>query len=251
MRVAAPHRADLLHETGGDELEGVGGHQEPRLDFRIETRVHPRHLELVFEIGDGAQAAHDDAGLDRLGETHQQGVERAHLNPVAAAVVEMGHLAAHDLDPLVGREQGALAVIARNPDHQPIDDVQRAADDVGMPVSDRIEGAGVDADAPTHLSSLLSSSVPPASSAPPWGASVTPGPPFSSASPLPFSSSLSGSRATETTRSPSPTLNTTTPALPRRAMRMSCTGTRITMPPSVTSISWSLWPIGKTATTAS
>jgi hypothetical protein len=34
-------------------------------------------------------------------------------------------------------------------------------------------------------------------------------------------------------------------------MRMSLTGTRITVAASVTNMIWSLWPTGKTATTAS
>ena len=41
------------------------------------------------------------------------------------------------------------------------------------------------------------------------------------------------------------------PWLRRRAMRISLTGQRITMPASVTSMIWSLCPTGKTATTAS
>src|SRR6478672_13807376 len=66
MRDVAPEHPDLLDETRGDELKAVGGHQEHGLDPRIEPRVHPGHLELVFEIRHRPQPADDDAGLDRL-----------------------------------------------------------------------------------------------------------------------------------------------------------------------------------------
>ncbi len=40
----------------------------------------------------------------------------------AIAVLEMGDLVAHDLDPLVGREQRPFAVVAGDADDQPVDD---------------------------------------------------------------------------------------------------------------------------------
>jgi hypothetical protein len=52
------------------------GHQEDGLDVGIEALVHRRHLEFVFEVGDGAQAAHDHRGVQFLGEMHQQAGER-------------------------------------------------------------------------------------------------------------------------------------------------------------------------------
>src|SRR5216683_5589340 len=198
MRDVAAQFADLLDETRGDELVAVGGHQEHGLDVRVEAGVYAGHLELVFEIGDRAQAAQDDAGTDRLGEMHQQGVERLDLDPLGVTVFEVAHLVAYDLDPLVGREQRALRVIAGNPDDQMIHHIQGAPDDVAMAVGDRIEGAGIDPDAPFHLSSpspLLISGSPSSGLS---GSSAGSSPPFSSAT--------SGSRATETTRSPSPSL---------------------------------------------
>src|SRR5438874_12702340 len=53
MRDVAAERADLLHETRGDELKTVGGHQKHGLDPGIEPGVHAGHLELVFEIRHG------------------------------------------------------------------------------------------------------------------------------------------------------------------------------------------------------
>ena len=42
----------------------------------VQPPVHQRHLELVLEVGHGAQPPHDGAGLLALGEVHQQPVER-------------------------------------------------------------------------------------------------------------------------------------------------------------------------------
>ena len=151
------------------------------------------------------------------------------------AVFEMGDLVAHDLDPLVGREERPLAVIAGDADHQPVDELGRAQDDVGMAVGDRVEGAGIDPDA--RLGSCV-----PRIGLLAFGRSVR----LSRRRPrlrcLAVLPGASGSRATETTRSPSPTLKITTPWLRRRAMRISSTGQRITIPPLVTSMIWSLLP---------
>src|SRR5437870_12667969 len=70
MRDIAAERADLLDEARGDELEAVGGHQKDGLDVGVEPGVHAGHLELILEIGNGAQPANDYAGPDRLGEVH-------------------------------------------------------------------------------------------------------------------------------------------------------------------------------------
>src|SRR5947207_1975345 len=254
--VAAEH-PDLFHKTRGDELKAVGGHQEHGLDPRIEPGVHAGHLKFVFEIRYGAQATHDDAGLDRLGKAHQQARERPHLDPLGGVgLAEKGDLLAHNRNALVGREQRALPVIPGNPDDEAVDDMQCPADDVGVAVGDRVEGAGIDPDAAAHHSSPSGASSEtaapggmPGSPVPgPWGSWPLGSPPLD---PSPFSSATSGRRATETTRSSSSTRKTTTPALPRRAIRISWTGMRITVPASVTSMIWSLWPTGNTATMAS
>ena len=55
-------------------------HQEHGLDLAGPAGNSCRHLELVVEIGHGAQAAHDHAGADLAGEGDQQRVERPHLD---------------------------------------------------------------------------------------------------------------------------------------------------------------------------
>ena len=41
-----------------------------------ELPVHERHLELVLEVGDGAEPAHDAVGLLAVDEVDQEAVER-------------------------------------------------------------------------------------------------------------------------------------------------------------------------------
>src|SRR6516165_7559895 len=109
----------------------------------------------------------------------------------------MGDLVADDLDSLVGGEQWPLPVVAGDTDDQPIDDFDRTPDGVRMSVGHRIEGARVDPDPRLgHVSPWLVC----------WLAAASSEPLAS-----PFSSETSGSRATDTTRSPSPTLKITTP----------------------------------------
>ncbi len=52
--------ADLLDESRRNELVMFRRHQEHRFDRGIEPRIHARHLELILEIGNRAQAPHDD-----------------------------------------------------------------------------------------------------------------------------------------------------------------------------------------------
>ena len=42
------------------------GHQEDGLDLGVEPLVHRHHLEFIFEIRHGAQAADDHRGADLL-----------------------------------------------------------------------------------------------------------------------------------------------------------------------------------------
>src|SRR5216684_655438 len=171
-------------------------------------------------------------------------------------VVEGRDLLAHDGDAIVGREDRPLPGIAGDTNDQLIDDARRAQNDIGVPVGDRIESAGVNAyphlghrSPPALPDPAARDARPPQLSEGAGGASsFEPPPPSLPLSSTPFSSPMSPSRATETTCSPSPTLKTTTPWLGRRA-RMSKTGQRITVPPSVTSMIWSLWVTGNTATT--
>src|SRR5687768_10252838 len=66
---------DFLDQPRSNRLQGDVGHQEDGFDVVVQLLVHARHLKFIFEIGDGAQAAQDQAGALRFGEVHQQGIE--------------------------------------------------------------------------------------------------------------------------------------------------------------------------------
>ena len=55
-------------------------HEKHGLYVAVEALVHRRHLEFVLEIRDRAQTPDDDAGLQILGEMHQQAAEGPHLD---------------------------------------------------------------------------------------------------------------------------------------------------------------------------
>ena len=107
-----------------------------------------------------------------------------------------------------------------------------------MAVGDRIEGAGIDPDPLAHAS-------------PPVAGVVPLRPSASSASPLPSSSPYRQPRHRNDALAVADLEHARRPGC--RGARCGCRrpGTRITMPPSVTSMIWSLCPTGKTATTAS
>src|SRR5688572_9717826 len=57
---------DFLNQPRSDRLQGDIGHQEDGFDIVVQLLVHARHLEFIFKVGDGAQAAQDQAGALRL-----------------------------------------------------------------------------------------------------------------------------------------------------------------------------------------
>ena len=66
------------------------GHQEDRLDGRVELLVHPDHGEFVLEVGDRSKSPDDDLRPYALGELHQQCVKR--LDDDLGAVFDLGAL---------------------------------------------------------------------------------------------------------------------------------------------------------------
>src|SRR3546814_6629503 len=57
------------------------------------------------------------------------------------------HFASHHVHPFLDAEHGRLGGIGRDADHQPVDQVRAAPDDVHMAERDRIEGSGINAGA--------------------------------------------------------------------------------------------------------
>src|SRR6266851_4644577 len=128
----------LLDQAGAQErVQRVGGHEQ-RLDLGHPV-VHLRHLHLVLEVADGAQALDHRGDPVGRAEVHQQAVEP--LDPDVA--VAAGDLAEH-LDPLVDREQALLGHIDQHRDDHLVVEPRGAADDVEVTVGDRIKRTRTD-----------------------------------------------------------------------------------------------------------
>src|SRR3546814_8843985 len=106
---------DLLDQPRCDGLQPHVGHQEHRFDPVVELLVHSRHLIFIFEVGDCAQPADDDARSLALGEIHQQRIEADD----ADVAVDRADLVPHHRDALVVVEQRRLGDIGRHPDDPP------------------------------------------------------------------------------------------------------------------------------------
>ena len=76
----------------------------------IQAIIRRSHLEFVFEIGNGAQAFHDELAVDFLGEMHEQ-VVKAHNRDV----VQVGRGFLRERDALFEREQGRFLSLFATP----------------------------------------------------------------------------------------------------------------------------------------
>jgi hypothetical protein len=65
----AAQRGDLAHERRREVRVVLVRREEDRLELRPQVPVHERHLELVLEVGDGAQPADDDAAFSALAKS--------------------------------------------------------------------------------------------------------------------------------------------------------------------------------------
>ena len=68
-------------------------HDEKRLQLLVQLVVERRHLELVLEVGDGAQSLHHGLGTHATGEVDEQLVERldAHVGQITRDLLHKGH----------------------------------------------------------------------------------------------------------------------------------------------------------------
>src|SRR3954469_8870083 len=69
-------RGELLDSAGAEETVLRAGHEVERVDVWRLHAVELAHLQLVLEIGDGAQALDDRSGPDRAREVHHEDAER-------------------------------------------------------------------------------------------------------------------------------------------------------------------------------
>src|SRR5690606_38282352 len=72
--VAAEH-GDLFDQGRGDERVVLPGREKHGFDAAVETPVHGGELELVLEVGHGAQTPENDARVDFVKVVDQQAGE--------------------------------------------------------------------------------------------------------------------------------------------------------------------------------
>ena len=112
-------------------------HDEKRLQLLVQLVVERRHLELVLEVGDGAQSLHHGLGAHAAGEVDEQLVERldAHVGQIARDLLHKGHSL------LEGEERLFLRRDSHGNDDL-VDKLGGTADNVEMSGGDGVEGAG-------------------------------------------------------------------------------------------------------------
>src|SRR5690606_15753774 len=131
---------DLLDARAGHVRPAGRRHDERRLDVGVELTVQVRHLQLVLEVGDRAQALDYDPGADLPGVVGEEAVER-----VDDHVLHVGHDLPDDLHALLGREQRAgLERVVEDGHGQAVVDPGRAPDHVDVAVVEGVEAPRVD-----------------------------------------------------------------------------------------------------------
>src|SRR5450755_4251460 len=66
---------DFAYQTRTQVRIFFGGHHEHRLQTGLEFAIHQRHLQFILIVADGANAAHNDLGLDAQRVVHGEAIE--------------------------------------------------------------------------------------------------------------------------------------------------------------------------------
>ena len=101
--------------------------------------VHAGHLELVLEVGNGAQSAHDDAPVLFTHEILQQPGETAHAD---VRIVTQDF--ARDLDAFLDGKEGLLSAAVRNADHHPVKQTGGTTHQILVSAGEGIERSRID-----------------------------------------------------------------------------------------------------------
>jgi hypothetical protein len=110
----------------------------------VQSSVHERHLELVFEIAHRPQAPDDDRRTHLLGELRQQPVERVDRDPRVAT-----HRLAQEAEPLLHTEERLLGRVPGDGHDQLVRQREAPAHEILVPLRRWIERARVERD-PGH-----------------------------------------------------------------------------------------------------
>jgi hypothetical protein len=138
VRDVAPQAGDLTNQAGTEKGEMQGRNQEHGFETLVQLAVHQRHLELVFEIADGAKTAYHEVGTDVSGKIDQQAVKRLDIDPILA-----GNDLREEGDALAEREERLLALDICHSDDQSIDEMEAPGNQIFMALRRRIEGPGI------------------------------------------------------------------------------------------------------------
>ncbi len=133
----------------------LAGRQKHGFDYPVNAAVHARHLEFVFEVGDGAQAADNDLRAFFMDEVHEQRVEADDFDIRQVAEDLGGHL-----DTIGERKARLLGRAFGNGQDQFVEQRGGAPDQVFVTAGDRVEGAGIDRNA---MIEFVQADVPPVS----------------------------------------------------------------------------------------
>src|SRR3972149_1024777 len=129
-----PEAGDLLDQPRGDVRVLLVRHEEDRLDGVLELAVHQRHLELVLEVRDRADAPHDAVGALAGHEVDEEAVQRDD-----GEVVDPRRRLVDHLEALLDGEQRLLRGVGHHRDDQLVEDPEAPLDDVHVAVVDGVE----------------------------------------------------------------------------------------------------------------
>jgi hypothetical protein len=119
----------------------LSGEEEDGFDLRLQAAVHQGHLEFVFVVGDGADAAHDYAGAFANGVVREKAVEEVDFD-----VRVWGRDGDEHFHPLGYGEERGFALVAEDGYDELVAEARAAGDDVEMAAGYGIEGSGIDGD---------------------------------------------------------------------------------------------------------
>jgi hypothetical protein len=107
------------------------------LELRRQPPVHHRHLQLVLEVRQRAEAPQDEGRLPPARVVHEEAVEAVHgdVRPRRDGL-------AQERQTLLDREHRLLVLVPEDRDDELVHELAAAADEVEVAVRHRIEGPG-------------------------------------------------------------------------------------------------------------
>ena len=133
---AAAHRGHLANDGGREVHELRRRHDEERFKVMAKLVVQCRHLELVLEVGDSAQALNHHMGIKLMHAIDKQALEADN-----AHVGKIGNRFLNQANAGFKVEDGALLRRLGNRHHYFIEDLRGARNDIEMACGNGIEGS--------------------------------------------------------------------------------------------------------------